>query len=198
MIVFWFEDDADSLSYHVRGIIMIIFALNLIANPVAYFILNRRARTETFTNCCQKKSNLLESNSPAENQSTTNEQHQVDQQATTHLTLPVSSSSSSATPQEHAQSLPILKEPAQTSICAPNHRDTNVNKIDISTHDSPQSAHESSASRDQPPSLTYKLELPSVSGCGNYLQPLDIELSSVRSSRTCSTSSSPQDSEGLV
>lgn len=57
MIVFWVEDEYNSLSVSANAVIMLIFALNLILNPLAYFAFNKGARRETAKCCRGKKAN---------------------------------------------------------------------------------------------------------------------------------------------
>ena len=54
MLVFWIEDDYNTLSAGAKATMMLLFALNLILNPIAYFVLNKNIRRHLHIKLCVK------------------------------------------------------------------------------------------------------------------------------------------------
>lgn len=54
MIIFWLEEDS-SISGECRAFVMLLFACNILANPLAYIAMNKGARNELRKLCCKRK-----------------------------------------------------------------------------------------------------------------------------------------------
>ena len=78
MIVFWTVEETDeSIATPLRAFIMILFACNLIANPVIYFVMNKLAMDELKT-CCRTNNSFKEQEGPPDQPlQTTTPKHKV-------------------------------------------------------------------------------------------------------------------------